>query len=224
MKQFGDAASRSATKLKKRLAFPPRSVQTRSPVAPLAVSSPPTPSDRSANADESATLWFAQEVEPHASSLKAYLRGSFPSVRDLDDVVQESYLRIWKARSSHPIDSARAFLFTIARRLAIRTVRKDRAAPLEFTGDALFSRAIDESPNPAEALNYREKVALLAEALIVLPPRCRDVVVLRKLQRRSQREVADRLGLSERTVENQLARGIRRCERFFRARGVDALF
>src|SRR5580693_2470646 len=56
--------------------------------------------------------WFTEEVHPHEPSLRAYLNGSFPTVRDLDDVVQESYLRIWQARAAYPIGSARAFLFT----------------------------------------------------------------------------------------------------------------
>lgn len=68
--------------------------------------------------------WFANEVHAHASQLKAYLRGAFPSVRDVDDVVQESYLRIWKARAIHPIESAKTFLFTIARRVALKQAMK----------------------------------------------------------------------------------------------------
>src|SRR5438876_12279709 len=58
--------------------------------------------------------WFAAEVHAHERSLRAYLRGAFPSVRDVDDVVQESYVRVWKARLAHPIQSARSFLFQVA--------------------------------------------------------------------------------------------------------------
>jgi hypothetical protein len=47
--------------------------------------------------------WFAEEVQPHEASLRAYMRGAFPMVRDVDDVVQESYLRVWRARAAQPI-------------------------------------------------------------------------------------------------------------------------
>lgn len=59
--------------------------------------------------------WFKDEVQPHDTSLRAYVRGRFPGLRDVDDVVQESFLRIWQARARQPIQSARAFLFRIAR-------------------------------------------------------------------------------------------------------------
>jgi len=167
--------------------------------------------------------WFIREVHPHDHQLRAYLRGAFPSVRDVDDVVQESYLRIWKARAVHPIESAKAFLFLVARRLALRQAVKSRLAPLEFAGDLSEVRFVEASPDPAEAFSYREKVAVLADALAELPVCCREIVILRKLHGLPQKTVAAQLGLSERTVENQLARGIRRCERFFQARGIRTL-
>ncbi len=69
--------------------------------------------------------WFAEEVFPHESSLRTYLRASFPGVRDVDDIVQECYLRMFRTRAVQPIESARAFLFSIARRMSIDLVRKD---------------------------------------------------------------------------------------------------
>jgi hypothetical protein len=52
--------------------------------------------------------WFAEEVQPHDAQLKAYLRGAFPAVRDVEDVVQESYLRVWRARATHAAGVAAA--------------------------------------------------------------------------------------------------------------------
>ena len=60
--------------------------------------------------------WFDNEVRPHETSLRSYLKGSFPAMRDIDDVVQETYLRICKTHATQPIQCVRAFLFGIARR------------------------------------------------------------------------------------------------------------
>lgn len=163
--------------------------------------------------------WFAEEVEPHDLRLRAYLRGSFPSVRDVDDVVQESYLRLWKARTFGPVQSAKAFLFTISRRIALNVVRKNRNAPFVENGSAMALEALDEHPNASEALVARERIDLLANALMDLPPRCREVVILHKLKGYSQREVARRLGLSERTVETHVRVGVAKCHAYLTARG-----
>ncbi|MFO1447861.1 MAG: RNA polymerase sigma factor [Opitutaceae bacterium] len=164
--------------------------------------------------------WFAEEVHPHDASLKTYLRGQFPSVRDVEDVVQESYLRIWRARAAHPVRSARAFLFQVARHLALDTVRRDRVTPFVAVKDFEGLTVLASGPDAAEQASVLERFHLLADAIESLPRRCREVVILRKLQSVPQRDVAARLGISEKTVEVQLARGIARCEDYLRKRGV----
>jgi RNA polymerase sigma factor (sigma-70 family) len=166
--------------------------------------------------------WFTEEVHAHEPTLKAYLRRTFPSVRDVDDVMQESYLRVWRARAAHPIYSARAFLFKVARHLALDLVRRERVSPVCSITDLAALLALEEEPDAADTAGMREKVILLADAIEVLPARCREVVILRKLHLISQRETAARLGIAEKTVEAQLARGIERCEIYLRDRGVRA--
>jgi len=167
--------------------------------------------------------WFTTEVQAHESSLRSYLRGSFPAVRDVDDVVQESYLRVWKARTTKPIRSAKAFLFTVARRLALDHWRHTRALPVESFGQFGNISALEEK-NEIEELGRRERIQLLAEAISDLPARCREVFILYKVQGHSRKEAARQLGLSEKTVEVHTARAMRHCEAFFRRRGVNGLF
>jgi len=180
------------------------------------------PHDQASSAEQ--TRWFTEEVHPHEPSLRAYLNGSFPTVRDLDDVVQESYLRIWKARAAYPIGSARAFLFTVARRLALDVIRKDRRSVVDSSGDLAAIHVYEDRPLAAEALGQHEKVQLLIRAIDSLPPRCREIVILRKIKLIPQREVALQLRISEKGVENLLARGLIRCRDFLRKRGLQNLF
>jgi len=164
--------------------------------------------------------WFAEEVHPHRFALRAYVRRSFPGMRDVDDVVQDSLLRIWTTRASRQIGCARAFLFKIARNRALDVLRHDRASPLVVVRKMETLAVAEDGPSPADALSTTEKVELLADAIAELPDRCREIVVLRKLQGLSQREVATRLGISERTVEVQVARGVRRCADYLRGCGL----
>ncbi len=168
--------------------------------------------------------WFSQEVQPHEPNLRSYIRGSFPTVRDVDDVVQESYLRIWRTHLATPVRSARAFLFTVARRLALDWLRRDRSTPLLSGRAAEGVEAVEEKPGALEQIDTEEKVEVLAEGLVSLPPRCRDVIVLYRLRGLSRQEVAHRLGISPKTVDEQAARGVRKLEEFFRAQGYQRLF
>ena len=168
--------------------------------------------------------WFAENVEPHDSSLRAYLRGAFPTVRDLDDVVQESYVRVWRTRLTQPIRSARAFLFQVARHLALDIVRRNRISPIESVRDLNAVTVIDDGQNIIATISTREKVRLLAAAIDALPPRCRQIIILRKLQCVPQKQVAAQLGLAEKTIEAQVARGEALCEEFLRRRGVHNLY
>jgi RNA polymerase sigma factor (sigma-70 family) len=164
--------------------------------------------------------WFAEEVHPHDSQLKAYLRGSFPSVRDVDDLVQESYLHLWRRQLGAPIRSAKSFLFKIARNLAIDSLRHGSRNPVDSVADIAQLGVLDTRPNAAEAAITSEELELLLAAIESLPPRCREIVILRKLRGLSQKEIALRMGITERTVEVQGTKGLDRCETFLRQRGV----
>lgn len=165
--------------------------------------------------------WFKSEVHPHDGQLKSYLKAQFPSVRDVDDVVQESYLRIWKAKVSQPINSAKGFLFTIARHLALNAVRSNRRSPLGFEGDLAARGVVDEGLGAVEILTNQEKVSLLTDALAQLPATTREIILLHKFDGLSQRQTAEKLGLTEKSVERHVARGVASCTQFFRSKGHD---
>jgi len=167
---------------------------------------------------EQQARWFAEEVHPHGSSLRAYLRGSFPTVRDQDDVVQEAYLRIWKARAAHPIASAKAFLFTVARHCALDMLRKERRSPVISVTDLSRLFVSDTGPDAAQAAATSQEIDLVVEAVEALPARCREIFILRRLQGVSQKDIAMRLGLSEQTVQVQAARGLRKCSEYIHRR------
>lgn len=172
---------------------------------------------------EDRSQWFSREVQPHGDKLKSYLQGSFPTVHDVDDVVQESYLRIWQAVAVRPVRSAKSFLFQIARRLAVDVLRERKRHPVASMGDLEPLGVMEDAPGDAEAA-LQEKIAILSDAVAALPDRRREIILLHKFQRLPQREIASLLGLSERTVGNQVQRGVKQVERYLRGRGVRSLY
>lgn len=162
----------------------------------------------------SGSAWFADEVRPYEEQLKRHLRSSFPRVRDVDDVVQESYLRLWKTRAAEPILSARSLLFTIARRLALNLVRREKRSPFAVVSEYERANVQFEAPDGMAAAISAQEIEFLTAAIDSLPARCREVFILRRLQGVPQKEIAARLGLSEATVQVQAAKALRRCEEY----------
>jgi RNA polymerase sigma factor (sigma-70 family) len=193
-------------------------VQRLLPATSWPMSTPNTP-EPSTIADQS--RWFAEEVHVHDSVLRSYLRRSFPHAGgEVDDVVQESYLRVWKARATQPIASAKNFLFTVARRLAIDGLRRSRISPVVALPELDALPVMDGRPGVAETACTNDELALLAQAFHALPNRCREVMVLRQIHGASQKEIARRLGVSELTVQTHVVHGLRRIEAFFRKFGA----
>lgn len=164
--------------------------------------------------------WLADEVLPHEAALKAYLRSHFPDLRDVDDIVQESYVRLLEARRQHDIVSPRAYLFTTARNAALSILRRPRIFSDQPVTEMTGPDVMDRGPDAAQLLNRRQEIAMLMDAIDALPARCREIFIMRKLHNLPQKDIAARLGLSEQTVQVQIARGAAKCVAFLRARGV----
>jgi RNA polymerase sigma factor (sigma-70 family) len=164
--------------------------------------------------------WYDDEVRPHASALRAWLRARFPSLLDPDDLVQESYLRLLRARASGTVANTRAFLFTTARNAALDLLRHNHVVTMEALVSAPPSSVIEERHDVAESVSRSQEIEILHEAIRALPERCREIVTLQKIHALSNREIADRLGLSINTVNAQMVIGLMRCRAFLRERGV----
>lgn len=154
--------------------------------------------------------WFKEEVQPHEPILRAHLRNAFPSLPDVDDIVQESYLQLIRAKKTGPIHFAKAFLFTTARNVACDLLRRKRIIPFLSVMEIERLAVIGEETGTADAVGRQEELAFLSAAIRDLPERCRQVVTLRKLYGLSQKSIAAQLGISENTVEVQVAKGMRR--------------
>jgi RNA polymerase sigma factor (sigma-70 family) len=165
------------------------------------------------------TSWFTRELAPHESALRAYLHG-FVSPSEIDDLVQETYARLLRARERGPITSPRGLLFATARNAARDLFRRHTTANTFSVAEIDVTRVFDDAPNAAETASRQQETDLLATAIAELPPRCREILVLRKFENLSHREIAQKLGISEHTVESQLTKALHRCENFFARHGL----
>ena len=167
------------------------------------------------------SIWFVDSVLPHETGLRRWIKSRFSAIRDVDDLIQETYTRILKAYESGPVPNPQAFLFVVSRNLAINKLRR-----MEFEyapdGEKLDPLVlVDEMAGPFESTVMQEEIDELVSAIQSLPDRCRQVMTLRKIYGLSQKEVAAKLGISVNTVEAQIGIGMRKCSLFLRRRGYE---
>jgi RNA polymerase sigma-70 factor (ECF subfamily) len=142
---------------------------------------------------------------------------------DVEDLAQETFLRAFAAEGAQDIVSPRAFLFATARNLALNEVQRSAHATTRSIEDFASPDVLgsDQEPSGDDQVYSRQKMLVFAEAVSALPEQCRRVFVLRKVQGLSQKEVAATLGVTESTVEKQVAAGLLRTSEFLRRRGFE---
>ena len=155
--------------------------------------------------------------------LKRFLSRFLPHAQDVDEIAQETFLRAFAAEASEDVLMPRAYLYRIARNLAlnekarIATHKNDSLEDLS-NPDVLGS---GDQPDAAQHLDGKRNMAIFAEAISALPAQCRQVFLLRKVHGLSQKAVAERLNIAPSTVEKHVALGLVRCSEYMRQRGYE---
>ena len=153
--------------------------------------------------------WFADEILVHEEALLHFLARAWPQRDELHDLRQEIYVRVYEAAGKALPTTPKSFLFATARHLMADRVRRSRVVSIEAVGDFESLNVLVEEVTPERWFSGRQILKRLAEAFDLLPDRCREVVWLRRVEELSQKEVAMRLGISEKTVEKHVAKGMR---------------
>lgn len=154
--------------------------------------------------------WFVREILVHEHSLTRMLLRNWPQRDEVHDLRQEIYARVYEAGIHNRPTAPAAFLFATARHLMADRVRRSRVVSIEAVGEFEPSNVylIDEV-SPEQWFGGRQALKRLIEVMNGLPKRCRQVVWLRRVENLSQKDVSTRLGISAKTVEKHLAKGMR---------------
>ena len=153
--------------------------------------------------------WFVDEVLPLEPVLMRYLRRNWRVESEVADLRQDVYVRVYEAAAVQRPQFVKAFVLATARHLLIDRARRAKVVPIEAFADVEALELARDELTPERHVAARMELSVLQEAYDSLPPRCREVVQLRRIKGLSQREVAQAMGIAEDTVENQLAKGIR---------------
>ena len=145
------------------------------------------------------------------SALARSVSGIVPP-KEIEDIVQETYIRVRSAARRAPVEHPRALLYKTARNLALDYTKR---AESRLTGDCDTLDDLPDStlcggdPTGTTAASDQE-FARFCDAVRLLPSQARQAFVLRKVYGFSQQEIAEAMGIAQSTVEKHIALGLKR--------------
>ncbi len=153
--------------------------------------------------------WLATHIVPHEAGVRRWLIASGTSPDDADDLIQDAYCRLGELGSVDHIAVPRAYFLMIVRNLRREGYRRQKVIRFDALTETLSSSIMDERGDPERVADARRELARVSSVLAALPARCREIFRLRRMEGLSQREIANRMGVSEGVVENDAAKAVR---------------
>ena len=151
---------------------------------------------------------FASLYRATLAPLRRYLSRLLGNATEAQDVAHDAYLRVYPSIAARTAQRPEALLYVTARRLAINRLKRRALSPIGGE-PAPLDTAASPAPTVEQQVMARQELALLEQAIADLPAGCRSVLLLRKVELLSHREIAARLGIAVSTVEKQHARALR---------------
>ena len=170
-------------------------------------------------------------AEPRRSVLQAYLDNQVPlrrfiarymlSMHDIDDVSQEAFLRAYNAERTGPVHQPKAFLFRIVKNLMMSEFSRKSRKVTDYIEDYEQDDLMASDQTLEGDIMAQQKLGIYCEAVASLPPKCRRVVLLKKVYGLSHKEIAAKMEIQISTVEKHLTKGVRQCHEIMAQRYGD---
>lgn len=152
--------------------------------------------------------WFKTVILPHEAALRRQLRREGAASGDIDDLVAEAMARAYQVADWTRVEQGRSYLFSIARNLVLDAARRHKVVAFDTFADLDVLNLADEGASVESVAIARDELQRLQRAVDRLPPRPREVFLLRRLDGLNIDEVAVRLSLTVSTVEKHFARAM----------------
>ncbi|HTF05934.1 MAG TPA: RNA polymerase sigma-70 factor [Bacteroidia bacterium] len=150
---------------------------------------------------------FEQIFRQFHPMLCRYAHTILKDVEAAEEIVQDVFLKIWEKRESLVITvSVKSYLYRAVHNSCLNLVDKKKK---EVRMDEVPLKIVHQSAAPVEDIQTRELEKAIAGALDQLPEQCRKVFELSRFGNMKYREIAEMLGISIKTVENQMGKALR---------------
>ena len=154
----------------------------------------------------------------YEASIKRYLTRFLYRSEDVDEVAQETFLMAYDAERKRAINSPKAYLFQVAKSIALRELTRKSAKMTDYLEDALVKDdcLLGGNDSLEDEIMAQQKLKAYCGAIASMPMQCRKVFLMRKLQGKSHREIAEALSVSTSAVEKHIANGVKKFDLYMR--------
>ncbi|MBI1182018.1 MAG: sigma-70 family RNA polymerase sigma factor [Alphaproteobacteria bacterium] len=149
--------------------------------------------------------------------LLRYLTRRLHSASDAEEVLQDTFIQFRKVERSERVEHAHALLVRIATNLAIDRLRQNRSranrerhwSDHRYRSESAGGAMGEVAPSQLQSLHHRQRLQRLLKLLESLSPKVRQAFILHKFDNLTHREVADRMGLAQSTVEKHIMKALK---------------
>lgn len=152
----------------------------------------------------------------HNVFLKKYLSRYVKAHSDIDDLLQEVYINAFKAEQIKEIEKPKAFLFRIARNIALNELKKKSTQMTSFIEECQSEVVVETTASLEVDLSAEQSLELYCQAVDNLPNKCKKVYMLCKVHGWTHKEVAEELDITLSCVEKHLRSGLLRCRKYIK--------
>lgn len=162
-------------------------------------------------------LFLLNYLGKHYATIKQRLTRKLGNAEDAGDALHDTWLRLKGGEDLGPVQNPGAYLSRMAVNIAVDVQRRHSRLLSGDNIDALLEELVDPAPGPARTAEIRSDLDALLQLLDRMPKRRRAVALLVHAEGVTQKEAAQRLGVSLRTVEYELKRVHERLDTYLAA-------
>ena len=152
---------------------------------------------------------MGSHIVPHEARLRLWLRGMGIAEDEVNDIVQDAYVLIARLDSVAHIRNGKSYFFQTAKSVFIQKIRRSRIVPIGQLTELDAAALSDEDPGAERRVSARQELDRVRRLIASLPDKCRTIFEMRRIQGLPQKEIAERLGVTENVVEMQAVRGLK---------------
>ncbi|MBB3697803.1 RNA polymerase sigma-70 factor [Flammeovirga yaeyamensis] len=131
--------------------------------------------------------------------------GYFKSKEESEETVQDVFLKLWRYKDNINVEQGvEAYLFRITKNEILNRIRKQKLVTVDIDGTG--GEVVSLTETPEDIIDFKMKMEVVAEIIKELPDKAKAVFMKKRMECKTNKEIAEEMGISVKTVENHMTR------------------